>query len=179
MTEFLVYLSLATPILLAGYIFYRIIRRLMEKYPRAEDPPSVLENLDVKVIPDDEKLAGIIFSSYIRYAQYEIWYHKEHEWNFRKIQNYLTPKTKNRYADRAILKVLTEVVATDRDKRKEQHDRLVKFPERYRNAKEYPPYVSICHKDVRLAVESVLSQFTVKNLIEMLPDLDIPPRHDA
>jgi hypothetical protein len=141
--------------------------------PKPVDPPQPLKKLTAET-PEDQ-VANIIYYSYIRHAQNIFWYSKQWQWDFRKMAEYLTPRTQNRYADRAFHKVLLECREIDKARRDKTNDEIRRFPQRNRNRMFQPPWVSIAPGDVRMAVETVLSPQCVERILAMKDSLDIPP----
>ena len=91
MIEVLAWLTVVGVPILSAFAIYYIWRKLFPSQP--VDPPAPLK--EIRVATSSEQLAEIIYGSYIKYAQNEFWYKKQFEWDFRAVQKYLTPKTKN------------------------------------------------------------------------------------
>lgn len=180
MTTFLAYLTVYGLPLLGLFGTFYFLYKYSYKYSSTRKPadaPAPLKELRVET--PETQLASIIYGSYIHYVQNEFWHKKQFQWDFRKMQEYLKPKTKNRFVDRAILKVLSECQRLDKERREKTNSKIREFPERYRNRAPQPPWVSISFTDVRLAVETTLSPWTVSKIIESKDQLDIPPKIGA
>lgn len=175
MIEALAYLTIYGLPLLGLFGTFYFLYKYSYKYStrKPTDAPAPLKELHVET--PETQLASIIYGSYIKYVQDEFWHKKQFEWNFRKMQEWLKPKTKNRFTDRAILKVLSECQRLDKERREVINSKIREFPERYRNRAPQPPWVSINITDVRLAIETTLSPWTVNKIIESKDQLDIPP----
>jgi hypothetical protein len=170
MTTFLAYLTVyGLPIFGFGAIVYLWFKFFPRK---RKDPPAPLKNMNVET--NTEKLARLLYGSYIRHAQYVFWNHRQHEWDLRKLQEFLTPKTQNRFADRAFNKVFMAVRDIDRDRQDRTNDEIRRFPQRYRDRALQPPWVSVCERDVEMAINISLSPHTVDKLWAMRESLDIP-----
>jgi hypothetical protein len=172
--QFLAWLTVVgLPILAAIIIGLYTYRRVMRQ---TADLPAPLKKMETKPVDPSAEFAEIVYGSYIKYAQNIFWYEKQFEWDFRKMAEYLKPKTKNRFADRAIMTVLRECQRIDKERREKVNSEIRNFPERNRHRKPQPPWVSISYGDVRLAVETTISSWTVDKIMGMKNDLDIPPK---